>query len=85
MKLICKDIEVEIVPEAPFKEDKLNREQLAPILTTIADVYSDSGAVLAIDGEWGSGKTTFVMMWRQYLINNGYKTLYFNAWETDFI
>lgn len=85
MSFICKDIEVEIVPEAPFKKDKLNRDKLAPILTTIADVYSESGAVLAIDGEWGSGKTTFVKMWRQYLINNGYKTLYFNAWATDFI
>ena len=85
MRLNCKDIDIEITSEAPFKEDKLNREQIAPILTTIADVYSDSGAVLAIDGEWGSGKTTFVKMWRQYLINNGYKTLYFNAWETDFI
>lgn len=85
MKLTCKDIDIEIVPDAPFKDDKLNREQLAPILTTIADVYSDSGAVLAIDGEWGSGKTTFVKMWRQYLINEGYKTLYFNAWATDFV
>lgn len=85
MSFICKDIDIEITPEAPFKGDKLNREQIAPILTTIADVYSDSGAVLAIDGEWGSGKTTFVKMWRQDLINNGYKTLYFNAWETDFI
>ena len=85
MRLNCKDIDIEITSDAPFKEDKLNREQIAPILTTIADVYSDSGAVLAIDGEWGSGKTTFVKMWRQYLINNGYKTLYFNAWETDFI
>ncbi len=85
MKLTCKDIDIEIVPDAPFKDDKLNREELAPILTTIADVYSDSGAVLAIDGEWGSGKTTFVKMWRQYLINEGYKTLYFNAWATDFV
>ena len=85
MSFSCKDIDIEITSDAPFKEDKLNREQIAPILTTIADVYSDSGAVLAIDGEWGSGKTTFVKMWRQYLINNGYKTLYFNAWETDFI
>ncbi len=85
MKLTCKDIDIEIVPDAPFKDDKLNREQLAPILTTIANVYSDSGAVLAIDGEWGSGKTTFVKMWRQYLINEGYKTLYFNAWATDFV
>lgn len=85
MTFICKDIEIPIAQEDPFKEDKLDREKLAPILTSIADVYADSGAVLAIDGEWGSGKTTFVKMWRQYLCNKGYKTLYFNAWETDFI
>ena len=85
MSFICKDIDIHIEPSDPFKEDKLKRAKLAPILTSIADVYANSGAVLAIDGEWGAGKTTFVKMWRQYLINNGYKTLYFNAWETDFI
>ena len=85
MAFICKDIEISIVQEDPFKEDKLDRGKLAPILTSIADAYADSGAVLALDGEWGAGKTTFVKMWRQYLINNGYKTLYFNAWATDFI
>lgn len=85
MSFICKDIEIPIIPEDPFKEDILDRDKLAPILTSIADVYSDSGAVLAIDGEWGAGKTTFVKMWRQYLINHDYKTLYFNTWETDFI
>lgn len=85
MSFICKDIDIPIEPSDPFKEDKLKRAKLAPILTSIADVYANSGAVLAIDGEWGAGKTTFVKMWRQYLTNNGYKTLYFNAWETDFI
>ena len=85
MSFICKDIDISIEPSDPFKEDKLKRAKLAPILTSIADVYANSGAVLAIDGEWGAGKTTFVKMWRQYLTNNGYKTLYFNAWETDFI
>ena len=33
----------------------------------------------------GTGKSTFVKMWRQALENGGYKTIYFNAWETDFI
>lgn len=85
MSFTCKDLDIHIAPSDPFKEDKLNREPLAAILTSIANVYADSGAVLAIDGEWGAGKTTFVKMWRQYLTNNGYNTLYFNAWETDFI
>lgn len=82
---ICKDGEIEVIKNDPFHNDKLNRETNAEVLTTIADAYAHSGAVLAIDGEWGTGKTTFVKMWRQQLENNGYKTLYFNAWETDFI
>lgn len=83
--MICKDIDIEIVPNDPFKEDKLNRKPIALTLTTIVNAYSDSGAVLAIDGEWGAGKTTFVKMWKQLLDNDGYKTLYFNAWATDFV
>lgn len=83
--MICKDIDIEIVPNDPFKEDKLNRKPIALTLTTIVNAYSDSGAVLAIDGEWGAGKTTFVRMWKQFLDNDGYKTLYFNAWATDFV
>ena len=85
MSFTCKDIEILIAQENPFQEDKLDREKLAPVLTAIANAYAHSGAVLAIDGEWGSGKTTFVKMWQQDLTNNGYNTLYFNAWATDFI
>lgn len=41
--------------------------------------------VISIDSEWGTGKTTFVKMWKQYLENMKYETLYFNAWESDFV
>lgn len=85
MNFICKDIEIEIPNDDPFKHDKLKRESVANILTSIIEIYSYSGAVIAIDGEWGSGKTTFIKMWRQYLDNESYKTLYFNAWASDYI
>lgn len=39
---------------------------------------------MALNGDWGSGKTTFVRMWKQALKNNDYKTLYFNAWNSDY-
>lgn len=67
----------------PFVNCKLGRENYAKVLTTIVEGYAE-GFVLALDNTWGTGKTTFIKMWRQYLINNGYKTLYFNAWENDF-
>lgn len=80
----CKDIEILVQPGQPFAEDKLNRQPLAHNLTDIANLYSDTGAVIALDGEWGSGKSTFVRMWHQMLLDKSFKSIYFNAWNTDF-
>ncbi|KAF0139287.1 MAG: hypothetical protein FD122_3358 [Stygiobacter sp.] len=69
----------------PFNttNDVLNRKQSAEVLTNIINTI-DEPFVIGLDSPWGSGKTTFVNMWRQDLINNGYPTIYFNAWENDF-
>lgn len=80
----CKDIEINIVEGDAFKNDKLGRNKFANNLTKIAESFSKTGAVIAIDGEWGAGKTTFVKMWKQQLLDTDYKTVYFNAWECDF-
>ncbi len=81
--LSCKEMDIEISNQKPFQNDKLNREPFANVLTRIIDTYSDTGCVLSLNGEWGSGKTTFVRMWQQHLKNRNYKTLYFNAWKND--
>ena len=39
---------------------------------------------MAVDAAWGAGKTTFLRMWAQYLRDEGYPVVQFNAWETDF-
>jgi type II secretory pathway predicted ATPase ExeA len=75
--------EIKISQEAPFANCKLEREPYAIVLTEIVNTYAD-GFVLAINNEWGAGKTTFVKMWQQQLINEGFQTIYFNAWENDF-
>ncbi|OPC39385.1 KAP family P-loop NTPase fold protein [Elizabethkingia miricola] len=74
---------VAITKVIPFVNCKLERQQYAEVLTKIVELYSD-GFVLAINNEWGTGKTTFVKMWKQHLENNDFKTVYFNAWENDF-
>jgi hypothetical protein len=74
---------IEIPENNPFVNDKLEREKFAEVLTSIIETNPE-GFVLAIDNKWGTGKTTFVKMWRQHLINEGYETLYFNAWANDF-
>jgi hypothetical protein len=73
----------EVDNDNPFLKCKLGREKYAHILTDIITNYED-GFVLAINNEWGTGKTTFVKMWQQLLTNKGFQTLYFNAWESDF-
>ena len=40
--------------------------------------------VLALDALWGAGKTTFLNIWEQYLRDEGFTVVKFNAWETDF-
>lgn len=68
----------------PFVNCKLDREKYADILTSVIDSNRD-GFVLAIDGKWGTGKSTFVKMWQRKMADYEYKTLYFNAWENDFV
>jgi predicted KAP-like P-loop ATPase len=81
MKMKHHDVEI---PEGnPFANCKLEREPYAKVLTEIVNTYAD-GFVLAINNEWGAGKTTFVKMWQQQLKNEGFQTIYFNAWENDF-
>lgn len=75
--------EIAIPPEDPFREDALNRKESAQVLTELVS-FIDTPVVLAIDSKWGTGKSTFVKMWKQELLNQGYPCLYFNAWENDF-
>lgn len=75
--------ELETTKENPFANCRLGREPYATALTSIVSTYAD-GFVLAINNEWGAGKTTFVKMWEQQLRQNEFETIYFNAWENDF-
>ncbi len=75
--------EPEIDKENPFLNDKLNREQSAIVLTQLFHNI-DGPFVLSLNSPWGTGKTTFIKMFRQHLLNNGFPAIYFNAWETDY-
>lgn len=82
---MIKHNEIEIPEEKgkAFDNCQLDRKKYADVLTNIISTYAD-GFVLAINNKWGTGKTTFIRMWNQQLIDNGYKTVLFNAWENDF-
>jgi hypothetical protein len=74
---------IQVSPDAPFAEDRLNRrplvESLARLLGTITQPF-----VLSINGKWGTGKTVFAKMLKAELELLGHPCLYFNAWESDF-
>lgn len=83
----AKHSDFEIPAGNPFKNDRLNRGLNAEALTNVIKNYQE-GFTLAINGAWGTGKTTFIKMWKGYLEDKhgeekGYKTIYFNAWEND--
>ncbi len=74
---------IQIPDEDPFRHDLLRRKESAEILTELLRSTGDP-LVLCVDASWGEGKTTFLTMWKKYLENTGFQTLYFNAWENDF-
>jgi len=76
-----------VIPEDdPFKNDALGRKPMIESLTTlVSDVTPPF--VICVDSPWGTGKTTFLELWRAHLrklANRSLSILYFNAWETDF-
>lgn len=83
MKLRHQDLHIPNDGTDPFVNCKLQRSEYAEVLTSIVDSYAE-GFVLAVNNKWGTGKSTFVKMWEQFLKNKNFSTLYFNAWENDF-
>lgn len=75
-----------------FTNDKTkNRKRFAEQITKIikgdtskyTDV-SDDSLVIAVDAPWGTGKTTFIDMWCNYLANDdGLYVINYNSWEND--
>ena len=74
--------EIEIPDDEPFKKDLLDRKEKAEVLTSLVSNI-DGPCTMAVDAAWGAGKTTFLKMWAQYLRDEGFPVVEFNAWETD--
>lgn len=66
------------------QKDIFNRKFFAEKLTNIIR-ETDDELVIALDAKWGAGKTTFVKMWRGYLKQNNIQSIYFDAFENDFV
>jgi len=66
----------------PYKYSQTGRDKVGDALTQIVS-NTNLGGTIALTGQWGSGKTTFLRMWNQDLNNQGFPTVTLNAWQTE--
>jgi hypothetical protein len=64
-------------------KDIFGRKKIADGLTHLVSNVEDP-LVLAVDGQWGSGKTIFLKMWQGELKNQGFPVIYFDAFANDY-
>lgn len=82
--MYCKEPIISIPTDNPFQNDLFGLSEFAVMLSNLSEHLSEQGAVIGINADWGVGKTTFLKMWEQSLKNQGFTTLFFNAWKSDF-
>lgn len=76
--------------EDAWSRDALERKSLADFLTAsltrlsaASQDHERAGITVALDAEWGAGKTFFVKEWIKDLKSGGYPVVYFDAWSND--
>ncbi len=75
-------LDIEVPRMDLFENDMLDRRPTAELLTKLVSKI-EGHYVLAVEGNRGNGKTTFLKMRRQHLANERFPAVSFNAWETD--
>ena len=66
-----------------FDSDLLNR---GPHIRAISELLktTEGNFVMTLSSPWGTGKTTFIRMWKAYLEYKTHPCVLFNAWEHDY-
>lgn len=66
------------------EKDIFKRAPLGAGMTNLVSNVEDP-LVIALDGAWGSGKSTFLKMWAGELRKAGHPVIYFDAFENDYV
>lgn len=72
-----------------FTEDIFKRKNVADYITEIIknkeQIFDEQQSlVIAIDSPWGTGKTTFLELWKKELeLNEKFTVISYNAWKED--
>ncbi len=64
-------------------KDLFSRKDIAENLIKVFD-ETKVPMTIAIDSYWGSGKSTFIEMWRNLLSEKKFGSIYLDAWENDY-
>ncbi|CAH6836162.1 KAP NTPase domain-containing protein [Vibrio chagasii] len=86
MRLTVPELQIAVDEGFSSEKDLFNRKQFGDRLYNLI-TNSDENLVLALDAQWGEGKSTFIKMWSS---ENKYKqepmleTIYFDAFENDY-
>lgn len=77
---------LEISDDEGFSPDKdlFGRKEFGDGLTRLITNVDDP-LVIALDGQWGSGKTTFLKMWAGELRKQSYPVVFFDAFANDYM
>lgn len=77
---------LEIGDEEGFStgKDLFGKATLASGMSHLVATVEDP-LVIAFDGQWGSGKTTFLKMWAGELRKSGHPVIFFDAFENDYV
>ncbi|XXJ20013.1 KAP family P-loop NTPase fold protein [Desulfovibrio caledoniensis] len=67
-----------------FEADLLNRGEHIRAITDLL-LTTEGKFVMTTSSPWGTGKTTFLRMWKAYLEYLGHPCVLFNAWENDYV
>ena len=67
----------------PWHDDLLDRRAIATRLMKLV-ATQEKPLSISLHGQWGTGKTFMLKRWQKDLEGQGFKAIYFNAWEDDF-
>lgn len=84
MRIFPRPLEIGDTEGFTAEKDIFGRHELAAGLTNLVGSVADP-MVIAVDGQWGSGKSTFLRMWAGELRKQGFPVIYFDAFENDYV
>ena len=83
MSIFSKVKPIEVTSKNPHEYDALERERDCLFLLDLIE-KSDTPFTLAVDADWGNGKTVFIKMLQAHLTKKQFNCVFLNAWECDF-